>query len=202
MSASLRNPTEIMDNKTKPVICVFCGSSYGSNPQYAVAARTLGKLIAERGFSLLYGGGGLGLMGEAARAVRNGGAPVAGVLPNFLRRIEQPPEWEKDMIVTTDLQERKTRMLALADAFVVLPGGAGTMDEFFEIVTSASLGILAKPILVVNTEGYFNTLERLMNHIVREGFARPEILGRYRFVDTPEEAINAIAAELDVPAPG
>ena len=133
--------------KTKPVICVFCGSSYGADPQYAAAARALGRLIAERGFSLVFGGGGLGLMGETARAARDGGAPVPGVLPEFLRRIEQPPEWEKDLIITPDLQLRKTRMLAMADAFVVLPGGPGTMDEFFEVVTSAQLGVLAKPIV-------------------------------------------------------
>ncbi len=185
-----------MDKNSNPLICVFCGSSSGSDPQYAAAARTLGRLIAGRGFSMLYGGGGLGLMGETARAVREGGAHVVGILPDFLRRVEQPPEWEKDLIVTPDLQDRKTRMLTMADAFVVLPGGAGTMDEFFEVVTSASLGVLAKPILVVNTAGYFATLERLMNHIVLEGFARPEILGVYRVVDTPEEAMDAIADEL------
>ena len=191
-----------MTDKAKPAICVFCGSSYGSNPQYAVAARTLGRLIAERGFSLVFGGGGPGLMGETARAVRDGGASVAGVLPKFLRWVELPPEWEKDLIITPDLQERKTRMLAMADAFVVLPGGAGTMDEFFEVVTSASLGVLDKPIVVVNTEGYFDPLERLMNHIVREGFARPEILDLYSFVDTPEEAIDAIVAKLGLPMRG
>ena len=191
-----------MNDKNKPAICVFCGSSHGANPRYAAAARTLGRLIAERGFSLVFGGGGPGLMGETARAVREGGASVAGVLPNFPRWVELPPEWEKDLIITADLQERKTRMMALADAFVVLPGGAGTMDEFFEVVTSASLGVLVKPILVVNTEGYFDTLERLMNHIVREGFAKPKILDLYKFVDTPEEAIDAIASALSPPAGG
>jgi uncharacterized protein (TIGR00730 family) len=191
-----------MNIENKPAICVFCGSSHGSNPHYAAAARTLGRLIAERGFSLVFGGGGPGLMGETARAVREGGASVAGVLPEFLRWVELPPEWEKDLIITADLQERKLRMLAMADAFVVLPGGAGTMDEFFEVVTSASLGVLTKPILVVNTEGFFDTLERLMNHIVREGFARPKILGLYRFVDTPEEAIAAIENALGLPPRG
>jgi uncharacterized protein (TIGR00730 family) len=202
MSPLLRNPAEVMDNTTKPVICVFCGSSYGSSPQYAMAARTLGRLIAERGFSLVFGGGAPGLMGEIARAVRDGGAQVAGVLPKFLRWVELPPEWEEDLVITADLQERKTRMLAMADAFVVLPGGAGTMDEFFEVVTSASLGVLTKPILVVNVEGYFDPLERLMSHIVCQGFARPKILDLYRFVDTPEEAIDAITGELGLPAGG
>jgi len=201
MSASLRNPAEFMDKKIKPAICVFCGSLHGTNPHYAEAARTLGRLIAERGFSLVFGGGGPGLMGETARAARDGGAPVTGIMPEFLRWVEQPPEWEKDLIVTPDLQERKTRMLAMADAFVVLPGGAGTMDEFFEVVTSASLGALAKPILVINTDGYFDPLDRLMNHIVREGFAKPALLSTYRIVATPEEAVDAIAHALG-PLPG
>jgi len=183
-------------NKTNPVICVFCGSSFGSDPQYAVAARTFGQLIAEQGFTLLFGGGGLGLMGETARAVRDAHAKVIGVMPTFLRRIEQPPEWEKELIPTPDLQTRKTHMLAMSDAFVVLPGGAGTMDEFFEIVTSASLGVLAKPIVVINVGCYFEPLERLMNHIVREGFARPDILDLYTFVDTPKDAIDVIAKKL------
>jgi hypothetical protein len=184
----------------KPVICVFCGSSFGANPQYAVAARTLGRLIAERGFSMVFGGGGLGLMGETARAARDNGVRAVGILPAFLRRIEQPPEWEKELVITPDLQLRKTQMLTMADAFVVMPGGAGTMDEFFEIVTSAQLGVLDKPILVVNTDGYFDTLERLMNHIVREGFARPTMLSYYRLVDTPEQAIDAISEKLGLPA--
>ncbi len=180
----------------KPVICVFCGSSFGVDPQYAAAARTLGRLLAERGFSMIFGGGGLGLMGETARAARDNGARVAGILPEFLRRIEQPPEWEKELVITPDLQLRKTQMLARADAFVVLPGGAGTMDEFFEIVTSAQLGVLNKPILAVNTNGHFDLLEQLMNHLVSEGFAKPTMLSLYTMVDTPEQAIDAIAEKL------
>ncbi len=175
---------------------MFCGSSHGAKPQYAAAARALGRLIAERGFSLLFGGGGLGLMGETARAVRDGGAPVTGIMPQFLRRIEQPPEWEKELVVTPDLQLRKTRMLELSDAFVVLPGGAGTMDEFFEVVTSASLGVLPKPIVAVDTDGYFAPLDKLMKHIVAEGFARPEIFSFYKLVETPEAAMDAIAEQL------
>ncbi|MBU6297002.1 MAG: TIGR00730 family Rossman fold protein [Alphaproteobacteria bacterium] len=188
--------------KNKPVICVFCGSSHGAKPQYAAAARTLGGLIAERGFSLVYGGGGVGLMGETARAVRTGGGTVTGIIPQFLRRIEQPPEWEKDLIVTPDLQLRKTRMLEMSDAFVLLPGGAGTMDEFFEVVTSASLGVLPKPVLLVNIEGYFAPLDTLMKHIVAEGFARPAIFSYYKVVDTPEAALDAVAESLSTLAHG
>ena len=186
--------------KTKPVICVFCGSSFGTKPHYAEAARTLGRLIAERGFAMIFGGGGLGLMGETARAARDNGTRVMGIMPEFLRHIEQPPEWEKDLVITPDLQLRKTRMLAMADAFVLLPGGPGTMDEFFEIVTSAQLGVLSKPIVVVNTDGYFDPLLQLLNHIVREGFARPAMLSLYTLAATPEQAIETIREKLDLSA--
>lgn len=186
--------------KTKPVICVFSGSSFGAKPQYAAAARTLGRLIAERGFAMIFGGGGLGLMGETARAARDNGTRVMGILPEFLRHIEQPPEWEKDLVITPDLQLRKTRMMALADAFVVLPGGAGTMDEFFEIVTSAQLGLLDKPVAVVNTDGYFDPLLQLLNHIVQEGFALPAMFSLFTLAATPEQAIEAISEKLGLSA--
>lgn len=180
----------------RPAICVFCGSSFGADPDYAAAAKTLGRLIAERGFSLVFGGGGPGLMGVVARAVREGGAAVLGVLPDFLRWVERPPEWEQDIIITPDLQLRKTRMLALADAFVVLPGGAGTMDEFFEVVTSAQLRVLAKPIVLVNVKHYFDPLDRLMRHLVSEGFAKPAMLDFYATVESPAAAIEAVAKTL------
>ena len=135
-------------------------------------------------------------MGETARAVRGGGGDVAGVLPEFLRWIERPPEWEQNLTITPDLQLRKTRMLAMADAFIVLPGGAGTMDEFFEVVSSANLQILPKPIVVVDTDGFFAPLQALMEHIVREGFAKPALLATYKVVATPEAAMDEIAHAL------
>lgn len=179
-----------------PAICVFCGSSFGVKPRHREVAAQLGRLIGAAGFRLVYGGGGLGLMGTVAGAVRAEGGKVIGIIPEFLKRIEQPPEWEKEMEVTVDLQQRKTRMLAEADAFVVLPGGAGTMDEFFEIVTSVQLQVFQKPILVVNTDDYFAPLQALMEHMVREGFAKPAMLDYYRLVATPEAAMAAIGEAL------
>jgi uncharacterized protein (TIGR00730 family) len=186
--------------KKSPVVCVFCGSSFGADPRHAEAAKRLGVLIAERGYSLVFGGGGPGLMGVVARAVRDGGAHVLGVLPDFLRAVEKPPEWEQELIITPDLQLRKTRMLALADAFVVLPGGPGTMDEFFEVVTSAQLRVLAKPIVLVNVAGFFEPLTALMQHLVTQGFARPQMLELYTTVDTPEAAIETVTKKLDLGA--
>jgi uncharacterized protein (TIGR00730 family) len=183
-------------NKKSQAICVFCGSSFGADQEYAAAAKRLGRLIAKRGYSLVFGGGGPGLMGVVARAVREGGAPVLGVLPDFLRWVEIPPEWEQDIEITPDLQLRKTRMMELADAFVVLPGGAGTMDEFFEVLTSAQLQVLRKPIVLVDTKGYFAPLEALLRHLVKEGFARPAMLDLFATVDTPEAAIEFIEKKL------
>lgn len=179
-----------------PAICVFCGASFGTNPRYVDAAERLGQLIAEKGFMLVFGGGGPGLMGVTAKAVVDGGARARGILPGFLRSVEKPPEWEQELEITSDLQQRKAKMLAEADAFVVMPGGAGTMDEFFEIVTSAQLHVLLKPILVVNVAEFFDPLLILMRHLVDQGFAKSSLLELYAVVETPEAAIETIAAKL------
>lgn len=183
-------------DKEKRCVCVFCGSSMGTDAAYANAARRLGTLVAEHGMSLLFGGGGVGLMGETARAVRAGGARVLGVLPAFLRYLEPPLEKGEELEIAPDLQQRKARMLALADAFVILPGGFGTLDEFFEVLTSAQLDVFKKPILVVNTKGYFDLLRDLLTHIVRSGFASTESAALCRFVATPEEAMEAINSSV------
>jgi uncharacterized protein (TIGR00730 family) len=180
-----------MDNN-KPVVCVFCGSSQGRDAAYAAAARRLGTLIGENGYDLVFGGGYVGLMGEVAHAARIAGAKITGVLPEFLRHLEPPAENEETVIFTPDLQERKRLMLSMAEAFVVLPGGLGTMDEFFEVVTSAQLGELHKPIVLLDTGGFFTTLKVLLDHIVAQGFARKDISGLYRIVPAPEDVIQAL----------
>jgi len=173
-------------------IGVFSGSSYGAHPAFEAAARELGTLIGRAGMEMVFGGGDIGLMGEAARAVRKAGRKVSGILPEFLRHLEPPLIDGERVEITADLQERKRRMLALADAFVVLPGGLGTLDEFFEVVTSAQLNVFAKPIVVINTGGFYEPLKALLEHVVRHGFAKPESLELCRFVATPEEAMAAI----------
>src|SRR5579864_5388313 len=127
------NPQNIQGMK-RLTICVFCGSSHGVKPIYAATAKRLGEAIAEEGYGLLFGGGNVGLMGEVARAARDGGASVKGILPEFLRHLEPPLLTKEEVVVTPDLQTRKALMLALSDAFVVLPGGLGTLDEYFEIL--------------------------------------------------------------------
>lgn len=180
-----------MDKRTLS-ICVFCGSSKGTKPQYAEAARRTGALIGDRGHSLVFGGGGIGLMGEVARTVRIHGGNVIGILPEFLKHLEPPSTSAEELIITSDMQQRKAHMLSLSDAFVVLPGGLGTMDEIFEVLTTAQLHVHNKPIIVVNIDGYFAPLLALIAHSVSEGFARPEIENLFHIVATPDEAIDAV----------
>jgi uncharacterized protein (TIGR00730 family) len=180
-----------MDKRTLS-ICVFCGSSHGSKPEYGSTARALGKLIGGRGHSLVFGGGGVGLMGETADAVTASGGTVVGILPRFLRYAEPPPGSIDELIITPDMQERKARMLSLADAFVVLPGGLGTLDEIFEVLSTAQLKVHAKPIVLVNINGHFDILLTLLKHVVRDGFARPEIETHFKVVTSAEEAIDYV----------
>jgi uncharacterized protein (TIGR00730 family) len=173
-------------------LCVFCGSSPGNDPAYAEAARKLGRLIGEGGHRLVFGAGNIGLMGEVARAARGSGADVIGILPAFLRHLEPPLKSAEELIITPDLQQRKARMLAMSDAFILLPGGLGTMDEYFEVVTTAQLSVHHKPIVVIDVNGYFKPLRAIMVHIVEHGFAREGVAALQAFVDTPEEAMRAV----------
>ncbi len=181
-----------MDKKTA-AICVFCGSSNGAKPAYAAAAGRLGTLIGERGYSMVFGGGRNGLMGVAASAAHAAGAKVLGVLPDFLRRIEVPLEPEsEDLIIVPDMQIRKQIMLERSDAFVVLPGGLGTLDELFEVLSISQLKAHDKPIVVVDTEGFFAPLWPALSHIVREGFALRSIESLYHVVPTADAAMDKL----------
>jgi len=196
----MHNPAVHVVNRK--ILCVFCGSSMGHAEAYGEAARRLGALIAERGFSLVFGGGSLGLMGQVARAARDGGAPVIGIIPEFLRHLEPPLKRAEELIVTPDLYQRKDRMMKLASGFIILPGGLGTLDEFFEVVTSAQLEQHGKPMVVVNVVGFFDPLKTLLDHHIRAGFARAEVHELLRFVSTPDEAIALIESSLAATASG
>jgi uncharacterized protein (TIGR00730 family) len=151
-------------------LCVFCGSCTGTPLVYTEAARTLGRLIAERGWGLVFGGGHVGLMGNVADAVLAGGGEVDGVIPQGLVDRELAHRRCTRLHITASMHERKARMAELANAFVSLPGGFGTLDETFEIVTWAQLGLHAKPIGLLNTSGYFDRLLSFLDHAVMEGF--------------------------------
>lgn len=185
--ASARNPVGDME-KNKPAICVFCGSSLGNDPAFRGAARVIGDGIALRGYSLVFGGGGLGLMGEVARSAMAGGADTQGIMPAFLQALEPEVSPQEKLIVTPHMQERKMLMLKMSDAFLVLPGGLGTFDEFFEVATEAQLQVHTKPIIVINVNGYFNALDAMLHATVKAGFAPDTVLKLYRLVDGPEEA--------------
>lgn len=180
----------------KPAICVFCGSSDGNNPKFTQTAKRFGHLLADAGFRLVYGGGGRGLMGTLARAALDKGGEITGIMPDFLRGHEMPPEGRFELVLTPDLQQRKSQLMDAADAFAILPGGPGTMDEFFEVVTTANLGRLNRPIVMVDVDRYFAPLFALMNHMVAQGLTHPEYGKVYTVAPTAEDAIAQLRTAL------
>ena len=180
---------------TKSCLCVFCGSRSGLRPAYAQAAQALGATIARNGWRLVYGAGDVGLMGEVARAAIGAGATSLGVIPTNLLAREQGKRDLSTLIITEDMHERKKVMFMNSDAVVVLPGGAGSLDEFFEVLTWAQIGLHGKPIFLLDVDGYWQPLLALVNHIVAEGFAAPSLRGLFTTVpDVPalEAALTGV----------
>lgn len=173
----------------RPAICVFCGSNFGKDPLYSETAKRMGALIGVHGCDLVFGGGGVGLMGVVARAAAEAGAHVLGVIPGFLQHLEPPSKVSSELEVTETMFERKARMFAACDAFAVLPGGLGTLDEVSEAITYAQLHLHKKPIVIVNVNGYFDGLLNFLDHIVDEEFAKPSIRDLIRVVESPEAAM-------------
>lgn len=182
-----------MDTSEHPLsLGVFCGASPGHSPRYAETASALGGLIAARGHRLVYGAGGIGLMGEVARAAA-GGAPVLGVIPEFLRSREMgddlPPQ---EIVLTADLLERKRIMIDSSDAFIALPGGYGTLDEILEVVSTAALGQRVGPLVLVDVDADWDPLLRVVDGLVRRGFVRDA--APVRVASDPYEALDMIAS--------
>jgi uncharacterized protein (TIGR00730 family) len=155
-------------------ICVYCGSSPGTNPAFVQAARDFGKVLAQNGIGLVYGGGSVGIMGEVSRAVLGHGGEVHGIIPEFLVKREHAERNAQDLIVTRDMHERKRKMFEMADAFVALPGGVGTLEELVEQLTWAQLGRHRKPVLVANIEGFWQPLCALFDHMRELQFIKRE----------------------------
>ena len=151
-------------------ICVFCGSNSGANPAFAEAARQLGRLLAQSGIGLVYGGGCVGLMGEIADSVMAESGEVIGVIPEALLAREVGHRGVTELIVVRSMHERKARMAELADGFIAMPGGFGTFEELFEVITWAQLGIHRKACGVLNVEGYYDSLIAFMDKAVEDGF--------------------------------
>lgn len=154
-------------------LCVFCGSNAGVNQAYRTATESLGRELAGRGIGLVYGGGNIGLMGVLADTVLQAGGHVIGVIPEALAAREVAHRGLPDLRVVKTMHERKALMADLADGFVALPGGLGTFEEFFEVLTWAQLGFHSKPCALLNVDGYFDPLLRLLEHAVKEQFVRP-----------------------------
>ncbi|WP_444462473.1 TIGR00730 family Rossman fold protein [Rhodobacter capsulatus] len=182
-----------MSAKSAPSVCVFCGSRPGARPAYAEAARATGRMLAARGWRLVYGAGDVGLMGEVARAAQAAGAATFGVIPEHLFRLEVGKRDLTTFVVTENMHERKKVMFMNSDAVVVLPGGAGSLDEFYEVLTWRQLGLHEKPILLLNTEGYWDPLLALNAHVVAEGFAGQNLLDGVMTVAT----VAALEAALE-----
>ncbi|SIS50027.1 LOG family protein [Phaeovulum vinaykumarii] len=157
-------------------VCVYCGSRHGARPAYAEAARATGTMLARKGWRLVYGAGDVGLMGEVARAAQEAGAETFGVIPTHLFRHEVGKRDLTTFVVTENMHERKKVMFMNSDAIAVLPGGAGSLDELFEVLTWRQLGLHEKPIFLLDTEDYWKPLMLMMQQMIGEGFADASLL--------------------------
>ncbi|CTQ61761.1 LOG family protein ORF6 in fasciation locus [Roseibium album] len=155
-------------------VCVYCGSSFGSDPAHEAAATRLGQIIAEAGLRLVYGGGSVGLMGTVANAALESGGKVTGIIPRFLEKREVMLDSLEDLVITNDMHERKHLMFERADAFIALPGGIGTLEEAVEMMTWAQLGQHKKPVLLANINGFWSPLLELLDHMRAQGYIRPD----------------------------
>ena len=190
-------------NKIKTV-CVYCGSSPGTNPRFLEAASAFGKILAENGIRLVYGGGSNGLMGAVANGVLDHGGSVTGIIPEFLVNKEHMLAGAQEIVVTRDMHERKRVMFERADAFVALPGGIGTLEELVEQLTWAQLGRHRKPILLANIAGFWEPLCELLDHMKALGFLHSANRLNYLIADKVEEILPALrnAARAVTPATG
>jgi len=179
-------------------VCVYCGSSLGANPRHAEAARQLGAELAAHGIRLVYGGGRIGLMGQVADAVLAGGGRVIGVIPEHLQVLEKGHRGVTELRVVASMHERKNLMFELSDAFIILPGGFGTLDEAFEMLTWRQLQLHDKPILFLSIDGYWAPFGSLVDQVIAEGFARESSRQLFSVVDAVEDVIPTL---LRQPAP-
>lgn len=175
-------------------LCVYCGSAGSVDPVYRNAAVELGRCLAASGVELVYGGGRVGMMGLVADSVIESGGIVTGIIPALLHEAELAHQGVNELVIVGTMHERKQRMFEMADGFAVLPGGLGTLDETFEIITWKLLSLHHKPVIILNTAGYWRPLLDLIDHAVDAGFARRSACELYTVVDTVNELMDAFAA--------
>jgi uncharacterized protein (TIGR00730 family) len=178
-------------------ICVFASSSSRINSEYATAATNLGSLLAREGIKVVYGGGGIGLMGKLADAVLACGGDITGVIPSFMKDEGWDHSEVNEMIITADMGERKKRMFAMADAVVALPGGVGTLEELTEAITLKQLGLFHGPIIILNTLNFYKSLIDFLEHMISGNFLRYEHKDMWKVADTPEEVITSLIKNED-----
>jgi uncharacterized protein (TIGR00730 family) len=174
-------------------ICIFASSSSRIDNEYAIAATNLGLLLARAGMGVVYGGGGIGLMGKIADSVLENGGAITGVIPSFMKEEGWDHSDVSEMIITHDMGERKKQMFAMADAIVALPGGVGTLEELTEAITLKQLGLFHGPIIILNTLNFYKSLIEFLEHMVSGNFLRFEHKGMWEIADTPEEVMEHLA---------
>ena len=177
-------------------ICVYCGSGFGTDPAFKAAANELGKSMAERGASLVYGGGNVGLMGEVAKAVKDHGGYVTGIIPRFLKNRENMFEEADENIIVEDMHTRKRLMFEKSDAFVALPGGVGTLEELVEQLTWAQLGRHTKPIVIADIKGFWRPLLTLMAHMRNFDFIREGLEVNYAVAEHARDIVPMIEQKI------
>jgi len=175
-------------------ICVYCGSGKGNDPAYAEAAHALGRSLADHGIGLVYGGGGMGLMGEVARATLDAGGRVTGIIPGFLTEREHMLLDADELVITANMHERKQLMFEKSDAFVALPGGIGTLEELVEQLTWYQLGQHTKPIVIANIKGFWAPFLSLLQHMRQDAFIRNGLEVSFTVVDEAEKIVPAVIA--------
>lgn len=174
-------------------VCVFCGSNPGANPAFLDQARAVGRLLAERGVTLVYGGGSVGLMGAAADAAMAAGGKVVGVIPKHLWDREVGHRDLSELHIVETMHERKAKMAELSDGFLILPGGIGTLEEFFEIWTWGQLGLHKKPFGVLNVDGYYSGLFGFLDTMTEQGFLHPNQRAMVQVSPDPDALLAALA---------
>jgi uncharacterized protein (TIGR00730 family) len=179
---------------TPSSLCVFCGARFGADPATRETAIGLGRLLAAEGITLVYGGGGVGLMGLVANAALDNGGRAIGIIPNFLLQREAGHPALTETVVVETMHERKLQMFERSDGFLILPGGIGTLEEFFEVLSWRTLGLHNKPIVIIDQGGYWQPLAALLRGVVEGGFAERTHLDHVAFVSELKDVLPAIAA--------
>jgi len=177
-------------------VCVYCSSSEAVDRAYFGVAEAMGKAIADRGWTLIWGGGKVGLMGAVARSAQRGGARVVGVIPESMTDVEVAYHEADELVITPDMRSRKQTMDERSDAFVILPGGFGTLEELSEMMVQKVLGYTDRPIILVNPDGFYDPLLTLFNHFIEHRFARAKHLETLHVVITVDEAVAELAGAV------